>query len=159
VFKHALTQDVAYESLLTSRRQILHEMAGQALETLFVDHLEDAYDRLAYHYARTDNAAKAVEYLTLVAEKAARGYAHIEAVASLKEALVHAEQLPDDERDRCILDLTIRQATSLHCGDAVIMGRAHALLALNGIWAGPLQHSIAHGEQAVVLLEPTTDRF
>jgi predicted ATPase len=72
VFKHALTQEVAYESLLTTRRQALHAAAGQALETLYAPRLEDAYERLAYHYARTDNVAKAVAYLTRVAEKAAR---------------------------------------------------------------------------------------
>ncbi len=58
VFKHALTQEVAYESLLMPRRQALHAAAGQALETLYAPRLEDAYDRLAYHYARTDNVAR-----------------------------------------------------------------------------------------------------
>jgi predicted ATPase len=67
VFKHALTQDVAYESLLTSRRQHLHTAAAQALETLYADRLPDAYDRLAYHYARTTEAQKAVTYLRLTA--------------------------------------------------------------------------------------------
>ena len=70
VFKHALTQDVAYASLLTTRRQALHAAAGQALETLYAERLGDVYDRLAYHYARTDDAAQAVKYLTLVAERA-----------------------------------------------------------------------------------------
>jgi class 3 adenylate cyclase/tetratricopeptide (TPR) repeat protein len=113
VFKHALTQEVAYESLLTTRRQILHAAAGQALESLYLDRLEDVYDRLAYHYANTDNAAKAVEYLSLVAEKAARGYAHTEAVASLQEALVHAERLLATERDHMVLDLVVQQAEAL----------------------------------------------
>ena len=51
--------------------------------------------RLAYHYAHTDQAAKAVEYLTLVATKAARNYAHAEALTSLQEALRHVNQLSD----------------------------------------------------------------
>jgi class 3 adenylate cyclase len=51
VFKHALTQEVAYESLLTTRRQALHATAGAALERLYAARLEDVYDRLAYHYA------------------------------------------------------------------------------------------------------------
>ena len=82
VFKHALTQEVAYESLLTTRRQALHAAAGQALETLYAPRLEEAYERLAYHYARTDNVAKAVAYLTRVAEKAARNSAHVEAIST-----------------------------------------------------------------------------
>ncbi len=49
VFKHALTQDVAYDSMLTSRRQALHEAAAQALERLHAERLEDVYDRLAHH--------------------------------------------------------------------------------------------------------------
>src|SRR5262249_22079072 len=55
LFKHALTQEVTYESVLTTRRQVLHAAAGQALEQLYADRLTDAYDRLAYHYARTDH--------------------------------------------------------------------------------------------------------
>src|SRR4029450_2944866 len=94
VFKHALTQEVAYESLLTTRRQALHAAAGQALETLYASRLEDAYDRLAYHYARTDNVAKAVAYLTRVAEKAARHSAHVEAISHLTQALELLPTLP-----------------------------------------------------------------
>lgn len=105
---------MAYESLLTTRRQVLHAAAGQALEALYADHLADAYDRLAYHYAPTEDAAKAVEYLIRVAEKAARGYAHAEAVTTFQEALIHAERLSADERDHRCLDVAIRQAESLH---------------------------------------------
>jgi tetratricopeptide (TPR) repeat protein len=125
VFKHALTQEVAYDSLLTTRKQALHAMAGQTLESLYAGHLEEAYDRLAYHYARTDHAAKAVEYLRLSAERAARAYAHAEAAATLQDALVHAEQLAGQERDRCCLDLAIRQADSLF-----FLGRHQELVTL-----------------------------
>ena len=72
VFKHALTQEVAYDSLLTTRRQALHAVAGQALEVLYADQLEDVIDRLAYHYAHTDESTKAIEYLRRFAEQAAR---------------------------------------------------------------------------------------
>ena len=94
MFKHALTQEVAYESLLTTRRQALHAAAGQALETLYAPRLEDAYDRLAYHYVRTDNVAKAVAYLIRVAEKAARHSAHVEAISHLTQALELLQTLP-----------------------------------------------------------------
>jgi predicted ATPase len=46
VFKHALTQDVAYETLLEGRRRELHAAAGRALETLYSDRLDEVYDRL-----------------------------------------------------------------------------------------------------------------
>jgi class 3 adenylate cyclase/tetratricopeptide (TPR) repeat protein len=112
-FRHALTQEVAYASLLSARRQALHEAAGRALETLHADRLDQVYDRLAYHYSRTDNAQKAVEYLVRFAEKAALVYAHGEAVSALQDALGHAERLASG-RDRRRLDLAVRLAESLH---------------------------------------------
>ena len=74
---------------------------------------KEVHDLLAYHYAHTDQAAKAVEYLTLMAAKAARNYAYAEAVTSLQEALRHAEQLSVEQRDHQVLDLVIRQGESL----------------------------------------------
>jgi tetratricopeptide (TPR) repeat protein len=114
VFKHALTQEVAYESLLTTRRQALHAAAGRALEAQYAERLEEAYDRLAYHYARTDEADKAVAYLSRFAEKAARSYAHVEALTALQGALSHVERLPGGPHDRLVLDLTLRQAHSFY---------------------------------------------
>ncbi len=113
VFKHALTQEVAYESLSVARRHALHAAAGRALETFYADRLEDAYERLAYHYARTDQADMAVEYLTRFARRAAALDAHEEAVRALVEARGHVKRLPAEERDRRRLDLILRQASSL----------------------------------------------
>jgi predicted ATPase len=64
-FKHALTQEVAYNSVLTERRKSLHERAGRGIESLYGSRLEDHFDELAHHYSRSDNAPKAVEYLRL----------------------------------------------------------------------------------------------
>lgn len=110
---------MAYDSLLTSRRQALHATAGRALESLYADRLEEVYDRLAYHYARTTESAKAMEYLTRFAEKAARGYAHVEAITALQEALVQARARqaatsPTAVQDRLILDLVLRLVSSLY---------------------------------------------
>jgi predicted ATPase len=135
VFKHALTQEVAYESLITTQRQALHAAAGQALEALYADRLEEAYDRLAHHYARTDEAGKAVEYLTRFAEKAARSYANAEAVTALQEALGHVERLSAEERGLRTLDIVLRLAYSLH-----FLGRFQDTLAL-------LHHQQARVEQ------------
>jgi tetratricopeptide (TPR) repeat protein len=113
VFKHALTQEVAYASLITARRQSLHAAVGHVLETLYANRLDEVYDRLAYHYARTRQADKAVEYLTRFAEKAAHGFAHVEVVEALQAAIAHAARLPTDQRDRCLLDVVLRQVHSL----------------------------------------------
>ena len=113
VFKHALTQEVAYESLLISRRQTLHKAAGQALERLYANRLEDVSYHLAYHYFKGQEAAKAVTYLTLSAKQAMQRYAHHEALMMLQEAMVHAERLPDAERDRGCLEVIICQTEAL----------------------------------------------
>jgi class 3 adenylate cyclase/tetratricopeptide (TPR) repeat protein len=112
-FKHALTQEAIYQTLLASRRQALHAAAGRAFEQLYEGHLEDVYDRLAYHWSAADEPGKAVLYLVRFAEKAAAGYAHTEAARALREALTHAARLPEEERDRRTLEAVLQLAASL----------------------------------------------
>ncbi len=50
-FKHALTQEVAYHSVLMERRRVLHDRAGKAIEALYADHLDDRLAELAHHFA------------------------------------------------------------------------------------------------------------
>jgi class 3 adenylate cyclase/tetratricopeptide (TPR) repeat protein len=113
LFQHALIQEVAYQTLLTGRRQALHAAAGEALERIYKDRLDEVYDRLMYHYPRTGQAEKAVLYLALFADQAARGYAHSEAAQALRQTLEHAERLPEGERDWRLLELVLRLASSL----------------------------------------------
>ena len=117
-FKHVLTREVAYESLPRVRRQALHTAAGEALEALYAERLDEVVDRLAYHYASAEITEKALAYLTRFAGKAARRYAHVEAVQALQEALRQAERLSGTQQDRCLLELMLRQALSL-----AILGR------------------------------------
>jgi DNA-binding NtrC family response regulator/tetratricopeptide (TPR) repeat protein len=124
-FKHALTQEVAYASLPVPRRQALHLAAARALETIYADRLPDVFERLAYHFSKTDHAEKAVEYLTLFARSAATLYAHEEAVRALQEAQLHVQNLPLKDRDRLRLDLVLRHASSLFP-----LGRIHETLEL-----------------------------
>jgi tetratricopeptide (TPR) repeat protein len=114
VFRHALTHDVAYESLLESRRQILHAAAGRALERLYAGRLDEAVDRLAYHYSKAGDASRGVEYLLRSADKAARVYANADAVKALQEALRLVERLPTETRDRSIITILLRLAHSLY---------------------------------------------
>ena len=69
-FKHALTHDEAYNSLLAERRKLLHERTAQAIEDVYSQRLEDHYADLAHHYRSSNNAAKALEYLRLAGEQA-----------------------------------------------------------------------------------------
>lgn len=126
VFKHALTREVAYESLALPQRQAFHAAAGRALEALYANRLEEVYDRLAYHYSRTQDAEKAIDYLTRFAVKAVRASAYVEAVAALEEALAHAERLPDGpQRERRRLDLILEQVYPL-----TFLGRFQEVLVL-----------------------------
>jgi tetratricopeptide (TPR) repeat protein len=94
-FKHALTQAVAYNSVLSERRKQLHERAAQAIEALFGGQLENYLSELAHHYGRSGNAPKAVEYLQRASEQAIERSANAEAIAQLKTALDLLKALPD----------------------------------------------------------------
>ena len=111
IFKHALTQEVAYNSLLTERRKLVHERAAMAAESLFATSLADHYDDLAHHYGRSGNAPKAVSYLRLAAQQAMNRSAFPEAEGQLAAALELLQTLPDDaERARTELALLVSQA-------------------------------------------------
>jgi len=100
IFKHALTQEVAYDTLLLKRRKEIHEEIGRAIEALYPDRLEEHYKLLAYHYARSGNADKAVEYLDLANQKAAKLNAMEEAKAYFDEAMELLDTLPETEENQ-----------------------------------------------------------
>ncbi len=108
VFKHALTQEVAYNSVLVERRRVLHERTAQAVERIYRDGLEEHYSDLAHHYSRSGNTEKAVEYLKLAGQQAVRRSANAEAVSYLTTALDLLKTLPDTpERKQQELTLQI----------------------------------------------------
>src|ERR1700746_3137338 len=86
-FKHALTQEVAYNSVLVERRRLLHERAAQAIEALYPSRLEDYLNELAHHFDRSGNVPKAVEYLVRTGARAAQQVAHSEAIGYFTRAL------------------------------------------------------------------------
>lgn len=114
MFKHALTQDVAYQSLPATRRRSLHEAAGLSLEESYAGRVDEAYELLAHHWAQTDDSPRAIGYLRRTAETSARRYAHHEASVALREALRHAALLPDDDRVVQVTELTLRLVQSLY---------------------------------------------
>jgi class 3 adenylate cyclase/tetratricopeptide (TPR) repeat protein len=87
VFKHALTQEVAYNSLLIERRKQVHESVGKAIEALFPAQLDDYVTALAHHYSHTENADKAVEYLGRAGKQAVERGANEEAIRNLTTAI------------------------------------------------------------------------
>jgi len=99
-FKHALTQEVAYNSLLTHIRREIHEKIGKVIEEQYPERLEDYYELLAYHYVRSDNTTKAVEYLDLASRKAARANAVEDAKRYFHKAMGLLDTLPDTEENQ-----------------------------------------------------------
>src|SRR5262252_1085987 len=74
VFKHAVIQDVAYNSLLIQRRKELHKAIGYAIEELYTDRLTEHYEELAYHYERGESWEKALEYLVKAGQRLQQAY-------------------------------------------------------------------------------------
>jgi pimeloyl-ACP methyl ester carboxylesterase len=87
MFKHALTHDVAYESLLRQKRRELHRRTGHAIEELYTDRLPEFYEALAWHYVRGEVWPKAIEYLLKGGTKARSHYAYPEATRFFAEAI------------------------------------------------------------------------
>jgi tetratricopeptide (TPR) repeat protein len=86
-FKHALTQEVAYNSLLAERRRIIHEQTARTIERLHASKLEDHWSELTHHYLRGTDAAKAVQYAQLAAEQAINRTAYGEAAGMIEASL------------------------------------------------------------------------
>jgi tetratricopeptide (TPR) repeat protein len=122
-FKHALTRDVAYNSVLVERRKAVHERIGAALESLYSNSLEDHLAELAHHYARSSNAGKAVEFCLRACRQCVGHASYNEAVAHFEAGLEKLQQLPDHER-RAEIELELRIAVQ------------DALLTVKG-WASP----------------------
>lgn len=79
MFKHGLTQEVAYNGLLRKDREKIHEKIAFVMEEVFGDRLPEFYETLAFHYARSQSDMKAAEYLRKAGEKSLERYAVEEA--------------------------------------------------------------------------------
>ena len=93
-FKHALTHEVAYGSLLQERRRVLHACIVETLEALAGDQVAEQVERLAHHALRGEVWDKALTYSQQAGQKAMARAAHREAVGYLEQALVASQHLP-----------------------------------------------------------------
>ena len=92
MFKHALTQDVTYASLLVQRRKELHGLIGRAIEELYADRLPEHFEMLAHHFSRAEDWDRALDYLLKAAEKATQAFGLRQALELYTEALVVADR-------------------------------------------------------------------
>jgi len=113
-FKHALTQEVAYNSVLIEKRRQLHERIGGAIESLYADSLDDHLSELAHHFARSADSDRAARFLTAAGKQSLARYAYAEAQTRLREGLQHLAKLPASaQRDIRELELTASLADSM----------------------------------------------
>ncbi|RMF87773.1 MAG: hypothetical protein D6736_12090 [Nitrospinota bacterium] len=112
-FKHAVIQDVAYQSLFEQQRQELHGAIGLVLEqSLSAQQQEEQAAMLTYHYTRSRYPEKAIAYSLLTGDRAARLYASTEASAYYAQALTRAQALPPSpEAYRFQIDATLKLAS------------------------------------------------
>src|SRR5262245_29173018 len=95
LFKHALIQDTAYQSLLKSRRQQLHRQIAQVLEERFPDTKETQPELLAHHYTEAGLIAQAIPYWQQAGQRAVQRSAYTEAINHLTRGLEVLKMLPD----------------------------------------------------------------
>jgi class 3 adenylate cyclase/tetratricopeptide (TPR) repeat protein len=113
-FKHALTHEVAYGSLLQERRRVLHARIVEALERLAPDRLAEQVERLAHHALRGEVWDKALAYGRQAGEKTMVHSAHREAVAYFEQALGALAQLPEQPDTRAeAIDLRLALGSAL----------------------------------------------
>jgi len=153
LFKHALLQDAAHETLLRNKRRELHARIAPVLEERFPDVAEQQPGLLAQHYTEAGSIEQAVIYWGKAGRQSAARSAMIEAEAQLRRGLQLLSNLPDSrERKRQELDLHVTLAAALreskghvHPLVAAVLGRARSLIADTEATGTILHFSVLYG--------------
>jgi predicted ATPase len=109
LFKHALIQDTAYQSLLKSKRQQYHQQIAQVLEECFPETKDTQPELLAHHYTAAGFLAQAIPYWQQAGQRALQRSAHVEAISHLTKGLELLKTLPDTP-ERAQRELTMQLA-------------------------------------------------
>ena len=179
IFKHALIQEVAYNSLLIKRRKEIHERIGRAIEEIYADRLEEFYEMLAHHYSKADNPEKAYMYLKLSGDKATKNYAKWEALAFYQGAIDLLSRQPDTEEYkrkgveiRLLMSTPMRYLTypegslpiledgerlSRELGDEESLAQFLSLLSLHHGFKGDAQRGLKYAEECFMKAEKRQD--
>ncbi len=172
-FKHALTHEVAYGSLLGERRRALHARVVEVLEGQYPDRLAEQVERLAHHALRGERWKEGVTYLQQASTKAMAHSAHREAVGYLEQALTALEQLPESRTtrelavdlhldlgqavaplaqvDRSFQLLKATESLAESLGDQHRLAQVYVPLTLAYRWAGDHQQSVEYGQRAMAV--------
>ncbi len=179
-FKHALTHDVTYGSLLQDRQRALHARIVDAIETLYADRLVEHIERLAHHAFRGEAWDKAVTYLRQAGAKAFARSAYREAVGYLEQALEALRRLPEiRETTELTIDLHIdlrnalnplgdwarqgdhlREAEGLarRLGDQHRLGRIATFMVIQCRDTGDYDEAVRFGQEALSIARTLGDR-
>lgn len=98
IFKHIITQEVAYNMMLFAQREQLHQRTAEWYEQHYADDMTPFYPLLAHHWRRAGVVNKAIDYLEKAGEQALHDYASQEAVRFFSQALQMVEKQPDGHR-------------------------------------------------------------
>ena len=173
MFKHALTHQVAYSTLLLERRKALHQMVATGIEELYGDRLPEMYEMLAHHYYESEDWRKALDYSVKAARKAAGSYANQEAMAYYDQALRAFRQMGDASADvlmdiyagRAEISFTIsdwkgvvNSYTSLReaareAGNGVLEGMGLAGIANGHVWTHQFDLAETEAKEALAMAE------
>jgi tetratricopeptide (TPR) repeat protein len=130
LFKHALIQDAAYQSLLKRTRQQYHQQAAKLLEDRFPEVASTQPEMVAHHYTEANCPAQAIPYWHKAGTAAARQFAYVEAIDQFRRGLALVEALSDPrERAERELDLQMSLGVALYAAKAYghpDIGRAYA---------------------------------
>jgi predicted ATPase len=145
-FSHELTRAAILNRLSAARRQQLHREVAAAIERIYPDSLEDHVDALGHHYSHSNNAEKAIEYLSRAGQQALRRWAHEQAVRNLNGAIERLRTLPDSP-ERKKRELSLR----------LILGPC--LLAFTGWGTREVERNSAHARELCTALGDPPELF
>src|SRR2546421_2645447 len=110
LFKHAITHDVAYNSMLLARRRELHKLVAETLEQLFPERLDDLSATLGYHFERAEAPARAIYYLEKAADRARATFANAEAIAFYRSAIAQIDRVRESDFSKSEIGARLNEA-------------------------------------------------
>ena len=178
-FKHALTHEVAYASLLQERRRLLHGRVLECLEQRHAGRIAENVERLAEHAFRGEKWTQALDYYRQAGAKALTRSAHPEAVTSFERALVALARLPENtalvaqavdlrfnlrnslwplgQIERLFDHLAEAQRLAESLGDQRRLGQISAYLSQSLVWVGEHERGLEQAERAQAIARTLND--
>jgi predicted ATPase len=142
IFKHALVQDAAYQSLLKRTRQFYHQQVAELLESRYPEIVQTQPELVARHYTEAGDPEHAISYWLEAGKRAVQRSANTEAVAHLSKGLELVETLPDSP-ERAEIELTMR----VTLGPALMMARGVGAPEVAALYARATDLAAGAGDQ------------